>query len=406
MKASARVCVSGPLAKHVPAFAASLTKQGYTDLSLANQLRLVAHLSRWLADRRLEIENLTPKLLDQYLRVRRRTRTCWRSRQALAPLLEHLGLAAALARPAPPRRCELLERYREHLLGDRGLSASVCAGYETVAAELFEAREPARLSRADVLSFVRRGIRRPNLAGRLTALRSVLRFLHLAGEISVPLAAVVPSSPSQQPTSLPQALSSAQVSAVLRSCNRRTTKGRRDYAVILLMLRLGLRACEVAALTLDDVNWADGEVVVHGKGSSVSRMPLPLDVGQALVAYLRRRGCLESTRALFLCTIAPRRAATVATVRSVAGRVLRRAGVPVGGGHRLRHTAATLMLHRGGTLTEIAQVLRHRHVNTTAIYAKVDPHALYGVARPWPYGDAVEFEALRPMVQPWPGGVE
>ncbi len=405
MKASARVCVSGPLAKHVPAFAASLAKQGYTDLSLANQLRLVAHLSRWLGDHRLEIESLTPKLLDQYLRVRRRTRTCWRSRQALAPLLEHLGLAAALARPAPPR-CELLERYREHLLGDRGLSASVCAGYETVAAELFEAREPARLSRTDVLSFVRRGVRRPNLTGRLTALRSVLRFLHLAGEISVPLAAVVPSAPGRQPTSLPQALSSAQVSAVLGSCNRRTTKGRRDYAVILLMLRLGLRACEVAALTLDDVNWAEGEVVVHGKGGSVSRMPLPLDVGQALVAYLRHRGRLESTRALFLCTKAPRRAATVATVRSVAGRVLRRAGVPVGGGHRLRHTAATLMLHRGGTLTEIAQVLRHRHVNTTAIYAKVAHDTLVGVARPWPCGDAAEFETLRPMVQPWPGGVE
>ncbi len=405
MKASARVRVSGPLAKHVSAFAASLAKQGYTDLSLANQLRLVAHFSRWLAERHLEIENLTPKLIDGYLRVRRRTRTCWRSRRALTPLLEHLGLTDILA-PSAPRRCELLEQYREHLVGDRGLSAGVCTRYETVAAELFDVGEPARLSRADVLGFVRLGARRPNFAARLTALRSVLRFLHLAGQISVPLVAVVPSAAGWRKTSLPKALSSAQLDAVLRSCDRRAVTGRRDYAVILLMLRLGLRACEVAALTLDDVNWADGEVVVHGKGGSVSRMPLPLDVGQALVAYLRHRGRLESTRALFLCTKAPRRATTVATVRSVAGRVLRRAGVPVGGGHRLRHTAATLMLHRGGTLTEIAQVLRHRYVNTTAIYAKVAPHSLVGVARPWPCDDAAEFESLRPMARQWPGGGE
>jgi len=405
MKTSTRVCVFGPLDKHVSAFAASLAKQGYTDLSLANQLRLVAHFSRWLAERHLEIENLTPKLLDQYLCLRRRTRTCWRSRKALAPLLEHLGLAAAIARPAP-QRSELLERYREYLVGDRGLSAGVCALYETVAAELFEERELAKMTRADVLSFVRAGVRRPNLAARLSALRSVLRFLHLVGEIPGSLAAAVPSAPGRHLRSLPQELSSAQVSAVLRIFDRRTTTGRRDYAVILLMLRLALRACEVAALTLDDVDWVNGEVIVHGKGGSIGRMPLPLDVGQALVAYLRHRGRLESTRALFLSTRSPRRAATVTTVRCVANRALRRAGVPVGGGHRLRHTAATLMLRRGATLTEIAQVLRHRHVNTTAIYAKVDRHALVSVARPWPCDDASELESLRLMAQYWPGGVE
>jgi integrase/recombinase XerD len=403
MKASAQVCVSGPLGKLVPAFAAWLMNQGYTDLSAANQLRLVAHLSRWLADHSLDVEDLTPKLLDQYLRLRRRTRTCWRSRKGLAPLLEHLGLSDTLAHPIP-NRSALLERYREHLVADRGLSTGVRTLYETVAAEFLEGRQPSRLCRADVSSFVRLGARRSNFVGRLTALRSILRFLLLAGEISAPLAAAVPSAPGWRLASLPKSLSPAQVSAVLKSCDRRTTTGCRDFAVVLLMLRLGLRACEVAALTLDDVDWADGEMVVRGKGGILSRMPLPLDVGQALVAYLRHRGRLEITRALFLCVRAPRRAMEVAAVRAVAGSALRRAGVPVGGGHRLRHTAATLMLRRGSSLTEIAQVLRHRHVDTTAIYAKVDYDALGCVARPWPCDDTAEFGSLRSMAQPWPGG--
>jgi site-specific recombinase XerC len=405
MKASARVCVSGPLAEHVPAFAASLAKQGYTDLSLANQLRLVAHFSRWLAGHRLDIEDLTPSLVDRYLRVRRRTRACWRSRRGLAPLFKHLGLTDTVAHPAP-RRSELLERYREYLVADRGLSAGVCSLYETVAVEFLDGREPTRLSRADVLNFVRLGARSPNFAARLTALRSVLRFLHLSGKVSAPLAAVIPSAPGWRRTSLPKALSSAQVDTVLDNCDRRTVRGCRNYAVILLMLRLGLRACEVAALTLDDVNWADGEMVVRGKGGSISRMPLPLDVGRALVAYLRRRGRLESSRALFLCLKAPRRAVSVAAVRGLARCSLRRGGVLDGGGHRLRHTVATLMLRRGGSLTEIAQVLRHRNVNTTAIYAKVDHHALCGVAQPWPCDNAVGPESIRLMAGRWPGGAK
>jgi site-specific recombinase XerD len=158
----------------------------------------------------------------------------------------------------------------------------------------------------------------------------------------------------------------------------------------------------VAALSLDDLDWARGEITVRGKGST-SRLPMPRDIGQALVSWLRRRRAV-ATRGVFLCSRAPYRAASATTVTSLAGRVLRDAGVPTGGGHRLRHTAATMLLRRGASMTEIAQVLRHRHIDTTAIYAKVDREGLRALAQPWPI--AVDHRAaLRSLARPWTWGV-
>lgn len=180
--------------------------------------------------------------------------------------------------------------------------------------------------------------------------------------------------------------------------------GRRNYAVLLLMVRLGLRAGEVAAVTLDDLDWRAGVVLIRGKGKTVSRLPLPVDVGQAIVAYLRRRRREVDSRAAFLQLRAPHRPVTAGTVTALAGLALRRAGVS-GGAHRLRHTAATQMLSHGASLTEIAQVLRHRHIDTTAIYAKVDDRALQAVVRPWPAGGvAIGGTTLAALAQPWPGG--
>jgi site-specific recombinase XerD len=359
----------------------------------------VAHFSRWLERRQIEPRQLTAELVDRYLALRRRTRTAWRSRRSLVPLLKHLDLAHVIER-AEPMRNGALGRYRVHLADERALSASVRSHYEATAEAFLDGRQPAKLTGADVLDFVQRTARRPGLAGRLSAIRSILRFLHVTGETASDLAVVVPSAPCWRLTSLPKALDPAQVRAVLASCDRRTPIGRRDYAVVLLMLRLGLRAGEVAALTLDDVDWVAGEIVVHGKGT-VGRLPLPVDVGRALVAYLRRRRGYAPTRCLFLRHRAPCRAATSGMVIAIAGKALRRAGVASGGGHRLRHTAATLMLRRGASLTEIAQVLRHRHIDTTAIYAKVDRDALRSLAQPWPHETVVD---LRTLAQPWPGG--
>jgi integrase len=175
---------------------------------------------------------------------------------------------------------------------------------------------------------------------------------------------------------------------MLASCDRRTLVGQRDHAVLVLLARLGLRAGEVAALTLDDVDWHRGELAIHGKGERLERLPIPVDVGEALVGYLRRRGRTEGSRAVFLRLRAPAGGLSAGGVISVVARACMRAGVPVVGAHRLRHTAATEMLRAGASLSEIAQVLRHRRLETTAIYAKVDRVGLGVLSRPWPGGAA------------------
>jgi integrase/recombinase XerD len=179
-------------------------------------------------------------------------------------------------------------------------------------------------------------------------------------------------------------VTAAEVAPLLAACHRQTAIGRRDYAVLLLLARLGLRAVEVATLTLDDLRWADGEIVIRGKGSE-SRLPLPQDVGQALVAYVRVRG-RGGIRALFLRSRAPQGRLAVAGIKAIVTHACRRARVQPIGAHRLRHAVATAMLGRGASLTQIAQILRHRSVDTTAIYAKVDTARLGPLARPWPAG--------------------
>lgn len=397
MKESERVCVSGPLAKYAAGFAAKLTEQGYTDLSLRNQLQLVAHFSRWLEAKRIDVPKLTRQWVDRYLRVRRRTRTCWRSIRGLTPLLTFLG-HAAIVEAGRSMDSDLVARYRASLV-ERGLSGTIQKAYVATASEFLGVRAPAKLRPADVTRFVR--LARPCNARLLSSLRSVLRFLFLAGETTQQLVFAIPSMPGWKHTSLPKALEPAQVRAVLSGCDRRTAEGRRDHLVVLLMLRLGLRACEVAALTLDDIHWVAGEIDVRGKGS-ISRLPLPTDVGEAIAGYLRLSRPTTKLRALFLTSHAPIHAIRSCSIVALAGSILRRAGVE-GGGHRLRHTAATSMLRRGASLTEIAQVLRHRHLATTAIYAKVDRDGLRDLARRWPLTSSAR-KPSRSIALKWIGG--
>jgi len=215
------------------------------------------------------------------------------------------------------------------------------------------------------------------------ALRSLLRYLQLAGLIEAPLVWAVPSVAELRDRTLPRGLAPGAVKKLLASCDRRRLVGRRDYAILLLLSRLGLRAGEVAGLKLDDVDWRGGLLLVRGKGGRHDQLPLPVDVGEALVSYLRRRPRCES-RALFLRTAAPREGLSRSAIGWVVRAACDRAGLPRVGAHRLRHTAATEMLRQGASLAEIGQVLRHREQKTTAIYAKVDRKALRPLARPWP----------------------
>jgi integrase len=244
-----------------------------------------------------------------------------------------------------------------------------------------------RLSAADVSGFLARECPKRGVSGArhlVAELRPLLRYLLVMGLIGLPLRWAVPGVADLRDRTLPGGLEPALVARLLRSCDRRRSVGRRDYAVLLLMVRLGLRAGGVAALRLDDLDWHAGEALIHGKGGREDRLPVPVDVGQALVSYLHRRGRFEASRALFLRVFAPAGPLGVNGVKAVVSEAGRRAGVPRVGAHRLRHTAATAMLREGASLPEIGQVLRHDELETTAIYARVDRRALRPLALPWP----------------------
>jgi integrase/recombinase XerD len=287
----------------------------------------------------------------------------------------------------------LLERYRGYLLGERGLSAGTVRGYVDRVRPFVAAHAGSdglvldSLSAAEVSEFVLGAVRgRCSGSAKLlvTALRSLLRFLHVDGVLPAPLGAVVPSAAGWRLSGLPQALDPAQLRALLAGCDLRTGTGRRDFAILTLLVRLGLRRGEVAALRLDDIDWRAGEITIRGKGDRQERLPLPIDVGRAVVAYLRDRPVADGCRAVFLPVQAPLRALSPEAVSAVVTRAGQRAGLGPVAAHRLRHTAATQMLRAGAPLTEIGQLLRHRSAVSTAIYAKVDRDALRGLARPWP----------------------
>jgi site-specific recombinase XerD len=246
----------------------------------------------------------------------------------------------------------------------------------------------SQLSAADLTAFVVACC--PHQARRtaqlsVTALRSLLGFLHLEGAIERPLAGAVPSVASWRLSTLPKGLEPAEVRRLLASCDGDTATGCRDLAILTLLARLGLRRGEVARLKLDDIDWRAGEIVVRGKGRRDERLPLPSDVGEALAAYLRRgRHTSTECRSVFIRVKAPHRALTSAGVGQVVFAAAERAGLRRIYAHCLRHTAATELLRCGASLTEVGQLLRHRQAGSTAIYAKVNREALRTIARPWP----------------------
>jgi integrase/recombinase XerD len=390
--------VSGPLAPFAAGFVSWLKSRAYSPSAAADRLYQFGQLSRWLERGGLGVGELTGEQAERFTAARRAAgRVTWVSPQSvMLPLgyLRELGVV-----PLPETGLghgpleELLAGYYRYLSIERGLSDHTVLDAYGPAARLFLAGREGpdglgleRLCAADVSSFLARECPKRGVSGArdlVCALRSLLRYLHLAGLIEAPLVWAVPSVADLRDRTLPRGLEPAAVRKLLASCDRRTLVGRRDYAILLLSSRLGLRAGEVAGLQLDDVDWRAGELLVRGKGNRRDVLPLPVDVGEALVSYLRRRprcGC----RALFLRVTAPRRELNRSTVGWVVRAACDRAGLPRVGAHWLRHTAATEMLRAGASLAEIGQVLRHREQKTTAIYAKVDREALRALARPWP----------------------
>lgn len=393
-----KVRVDGPLEGHAQAFAAELARHGYRAASVAQQLRLVADLSRWLEGEGLGIGDLTDVVSEQFLTERRaRGRRYLLSAKALKPLLSFLGDLGLTPPPSVPVLGPaevLLARYRDYLLRERGLGVATARGYVDAVRPFVVSREMGAtldlvgLAAADVTTFVLAACPgRSTGSAKLVvcALRSLLRFLHVEGLIPGPLAEAVPSVAGWKLAGLPRSLSPSEVRRLLAAFDRRTRSGRRDYAMAMLLVRLGLRAGEVIALTLDDVDWRAGEILIRGKGPRVERLPLPADVGEALAGYLRRgRPATAEGRSVFVRLHAPHRALTSPAVTFAMRSAGERAGLGRLSAHVLRHTAATHMVRAGVPLPEVGQVLRHRLLLTTAIYAKVDRPRLRLVARPWP----------------------
>jgi site-specific recombinase XerD len=374
-----------------------LAERGYRPGTVENQVWLMAHVSRWLGEHGLEPCELTPEAAERLQRWRRERYSHLTGSRALRPLLDYLRELGVVPEPAAPESLveRLLAEYRAYLVCERGLVSGSVRLRERVAREfLAELPEPIevalqRLQPRDVTRFVtarcRSGGRGVAAAKTLTSgLRTLLVFLHVAGWAPVALVGAVPSVAGWRLSALPRGLEAEQVERLLGSCDRTTVVGRRDFAILLLLSRLGLRACEVAALRVGDIDWRAGELIVHGKGAQIDRLPLPHDVGQAFVAHLHDRRPDVACRQVFLRVLAPRGPLSAKAVGAVVRDACDRAGLARVGTHRLRHTLATELLAAGAALTEIAPILRHTNLSTTAIYAKVDRTALRTLARPWP----------------------
>jgi integrase/recombinase XerD len=391
--------VSGPLAAEVHEFRAELAGAGYTSRTSQDNAYVMACLSRWLEAEGLMPAELTAGQLERFARARRdEGYRRWRTARSLRLLLQHLRGKGLV--PAPEQREagdpaeRILDAFGRHLRTERQLAGRT-VGLQVHLVRPFLAGLAGpdgticldQVSPAAVAGFVT-GQSRIYAIGSVkqvtVALRSLLRYLFAAGLTDRDLSPSVPPVAGWRMSGLPRGTEDGDVAAMLAGCNRSTVIGARDFAVLMLMSRLGLRACEVARLRLEDLDWRAGELAVRGKGGRVDRLPLPADVGDAVAGYLRLRRSPSAFREVFLRTCGPDAPMPRGSAVSTPPRACERAGLPAMGAHRLRHRAATLVVNNGGSLAEAAQLLRHGSETVTAIYAKVDRAALAAVASPWP----------------------
>lgn len=391
--------LKGPFGRYVEGFVAWLRNQGYARKSVQRYVPVLGALGRWLHRRKLGARDLSNELADRFLHRSRTDGVRHHERAALKQVLLYLRQTGVAppddSVPEPdPADC-LIADFRGYLIHDKALAdvtvknrcshvrffLTACFGTGSVDVD--------RLSVSGLQDFVldyARDRAPRSTQSMLTSLRSFLRFLYLRELIGVELADHVPSIVCWRQTTPPKWLPDEDVERVLNGCDRHSAVGQRDYAVLLLLARLGLRAGEVRLLALDDIRWEASEISVRGKGPRRKRFPLPGDVGEAIAAYLKNARPLCDSRRVFLRAVAPYRGLGSSTVGTIVVAALRRAGLnpPMKGAYLFRHSLATHMLGKGATLTEIGQVLHHTNPDTTSIYAKVNIAGLRGLAMPWP----------------------
>ncbi len=377
-----------------------LERLGYTASSREFKVYEMARLSRWL-ERAGLVAGDAGASVEEFLAGWKAGGKRAPTLKALKPLLDWLAGQKVIEvhRPVPPPHRpvdDLMDDYCRWMDGDRALAARTVARYEATARRFLDGRAGreggatgteglgGQAVTGFLLAEVSRGLAPGSIQGRVTELRSLLRFLHQKGLTSAALAESVPPVPGWKDTVVPKRFATTQVKVLLDSCDRTTQTGIRDFAILVVLARLGLRAAEVAGLELEALDWSAGELVVRGKARRSDRLPLPADVGEALSSYLVEARPRVDFRSVFLTVAAPPRPMWPTAVSQMVWRQCIRAGLTPVRAHRLRHALATELLDRGVALPEIAQVLRHRDLATTAVYAKVDHSALRELALPWP----------------------
>jgi integrase/recombinase XerD len=387
---------------HLDSFVVTVTQLGYARSSVRQQALLLSDLERWLERKSLALAHLDEQVAQRFLEKRRRQGRLWKGQaRAVSLFLEHLREKGAIPTPQPvvdgSPLAVLQKRYESFLEKERGLAAATVARYGKFLRRFLSERfgnTPIRVWKLipnDISEFLLRHARSgtPGEAKLMvTMLRSIFRFFFQHGETAVDLTGAVPTVRAWRLADVPKYLAPEEVERVIQACERRSPGlACRDRAIMLLLARLGLRAGEVIALELDDIDWRAGVLTVRGKGGLHDRLPLPADVGEAMATYLRHHRPRCTTRHVFIRIKAPHRGfANPSSISTIVCRALNRAGLQpsLKGAHILRHSLATGMLRSGASMDEIGEILRHRTPNSTEIYAKVDINNLRSLALPWP----------------------
>lgn len=394
----------GPLAGYLRISAKQLEAEGYRTEPACKMLKLLDDFGAWLNRKHIPAKQITAEHAEEFSRCRaRKRRPKFSDHPALKRLLRILEEQEANTyEPVPSQQSPadtLCDEFSSYLQKVRGLSDRSVTTYRYIAHKFLTLSHGGAgvslsdLRAPDVTRFV---IQQAKVLGpkraalTVCALRSFLQFARFRNYIITDLRAAIPKVPGRSLTVVQKALPMDQVIKVLSSCDRSSSRGRRDYAIILLLARLGLRASEVVSLKLDDIDWQEASITVRGKGRSVSKLPIPTDVGEALVDYLTSGRPRTSSRALFFSVKAPVTALNIPTaIGHIVERALSRARIdcPRKGTHLFRHALATEMLRQGASLPEIGEILRHRSPQSTMIYASVDLLSLRKLAAPWPGGE-------------------
>ncbi len=395
-----QLCV-GPLWPSLNSFESLLSNRGYARFCKKDKIRLVARFSQWLHQQHLEVNELNDQVIKKFIKDNGRKGAIRRGDFAtLRLLLQHLGhsdvASNLLNDDFTLHRIE--NGFTQYLSQERGLSPATLAIYIPMVRYFLTDRfhtgaiQLNKLRPSDITTFILRytkTVKRKTAKLMITSLRAFFRYLCLRGETATDLAEFVPTISDWRLADLPKSLEPQHVECLLSNCDHNDRIGQRDYTILLFLLRLGLRAGEIVAMTLDDIHWEAGELIIRGKGPRIDRLPIPQDVGESLVTYLQHGRPVCSERRVFIRAKAPFQGfSSSVAVCNIVERALLRAKLqpPSKGAHLLRHTLATNMLRNGASLTEIGEMMRHASISTTEIYAKVDMVALRSLAQPWPGG--------------------